>query len=197
MKSPFVKGCLGVLLLLVLGGGFLFWRIKTPPRVGEDFKSLSPAEKQARREDAKKLEEQTADVVRRVKSGDTTPFRIVASEEQLNTLLQDKVRTEKFAIHDLRVGLKTHQLSLQGVVPYKGFDATMTLTGDVVAENGNIVFKADDLLIGGLAKAPDKWKKKIEKQVTKQLGKLLDNADVNVTNASVENGQLVIEGARR
>jgi hypothetical protein len=197
MKSPFVKGCLGVLLILILGGAFLVWRFVTPPQVGEDFKTLSPAQQQARREDAKKLEEEAAEVVRRVKSGDTTPFRLAASEEQLNTLLQDKLRTEKFVIRDLRVGLKTNELSLQGTVPYKGFDATMTLTGDVVAENGDIVFKANELLIGGLAKAPDKWKKKIEKQVTKQLGKLLDSADVKVTNASVENGSLIIEGAKR
>ena len=197
MKSPFVKGCLGVLLLLIIGGGFLFWRFATPPKVGENFKTLSPEEKQARREDAKKLEDEAADVVRRVRRGDTSPFRLVASEQQLNTLLQDKLRTEKFAIRDLRVGLKTKELSLQGTVPYNGVEATMTLTGDVVAENGKIVFKADELLIGGLVKAPDKWKNKIEKQVTKQLGKLLDNADVNVTNAAVENGSLVIEGAKR
>jgi hypothetical protein len=197
MKSPFAKGCLGVLLLLILGGGFIFWRFKTPPKVGENFKALSPQQKQTRRKDAKKLEEEAADVVRRVKRGDTTPFRLVASEQQLNTLFQDKLRTEKFAIRDLRVGLKPHELSLQGTVPYKGFNATLTLTGDVIAENGKIIFKANDLLIGGLARAPDKWKKKIEKQVTKQLGKLLDNADVKVTNASVENGSLILEGAKQ
>ncbi len=183
--------------MLIIGGGFLIWRFTTPPKVGENFKTLSPGEKQVRREDAKKLEKEAADVVRRVKSGDTTPFRLVASEAQLNTLFQDKLQTEKFALRNLRVGLKTNELSLQGTVPYKGFDATMTLTGDVVAENGKIVFKANDLLIGGLAKAPNKWKRKIEKQVTKQLGKLLDNADVNVTNAAVENGSLIIEGAKR
>jgi hypothetical protein len=197
MKSPFVKGCLGLFLLLVLGGGFLFWRLETPPKVGENFKTLSPQQKQARRKDAKKLEEEASDVVRRVKRGDTTPFRLVASEQQLNTLFQDKLRTEKFAIRDLRVGLKPHELSVQGTVPYKGFNATLTLTGDVTAENGKIVFKADDLLIGGLAKAPNKWTRKFEKQVTKQLGKLLDNVDVNVTNASVENGNLILEGAKR
>lgn len=197
MKSLLVKGCLGVLLLIIIGGGFIFWRFKTPPTVGDDFTKLSPEQKQARRQDAQKLEEDFTDVVRRVKNGDTTPFRVAASEEQLNTLLQDKVRTEKFILRDLRVGLKTNELSLQGTMPYKGFDATMTLTGNVVAENGNIVFKADELLIGGLAKAPDKWKKKIEKQVTKQLGKLLENADVNVTNATIENGSLIIEGAKR
>ncbi len=195
MKSIFAKGCLGLVLLLIVGGGYLFWRAKTPPTVGEDFKVLSREEQQRRRNDAQKLEDQTADIVRRVKSGDRKPFRLVATEQQLNTLLQDRIRTDKFALKDLRVGLKSKQLSLQGTVPYKGLETTATLTGDISAQNGRVKFNADKLLIGGLFEAPGDWKEKVEKQVDSQLNKLLSNAKVNVTRAAVEDGQLVLEGA--
>lgn len=197
MKSPFAKGCLALVLLLIVGGGYLFWRVKTPPVVGENFKTFSPEEQQRRRDDAKKLEEETADIVRRVKRGDRAPFRLVATEAQLNTLLQDRIRTDKFALRDLRVGLKADELTLQGNVPYEGLETTATLTGNIETHNGRIVFNAHKLLIGGLIEAPKDWKKKVEEQVTEQLGKLLKNADVNVTRAEVEDGQLVIEGARR
>jgi hypothetical protein len=195
MKSSFAKGCLGLVLLLIVGGGYLFWRAKTPPTVGENFKTLPQEEQQRRRSDAKKLEEQTADIVRRVKSGDRKPFRLVATEQQLNTLLQDRIRTDKFALKDLRVGLKSKQLSLQGTVPYKGLETTATLTGDISAQNGRVKFDADKLLIGGLFEAPGDWKGKVEQQVDNQLNKLLSNAKVNITNAAVEDGQLVLEGA--
>lgn len=195
MKSRIAIGCLGLIILLVAGGGYLFWRAKTPPRVGEDFKSLPREEQQRRRTEAQKLEDQTADIVRRVKSGDRKPFRLVATEQQLNTLLQDRIRTDKFALKDLRVGLKPKQLSLQGTVPYKGLETTATLTGDISAQNGRVKFNADKLLIGGLFEAPGDWKEKVEKQVDSQLNKLLSNAKVNITRAAVEEGQLILEGA--
>lgn len=197
MKSPFAKGCLALIVLFIAGSGYLFWRAKTPPTVGEDFKSLPREEQQRRRNDARKLEEQTSDIVHRVRNGDRKPFRLVATEQQLNTLLQDRIRTDKFALKDLRVGLKSRQLSLQGTVPYKGLETTATLTGDISAQDGRVAFNADQLLIGGLFEAPGNWKKKVESQVTSQLNKLLKNANVNITRAVIEDGQLVIEGAAR
>lgn len=197
MKSPFAKGCLGLFIILIAGAGYIFWRVKNPPVVGENFSVLTAEQKTQRRQSAKQLEDQVSDVVRKVKSGDRSPFRIVATEQQLNTLLQDRIRTEKFAIKNLRAGLDTKQLTLQGDVPYKGLETTATLVGDISAQNGKVLFETDSLLIGGLLEAPKDWKRKIEDQVTTQLNKLIENANVNVTKASVENKQLVIEGAPR
>src|SRR5690349_17443524 len=115
MKSRFAKGCLGLILLMVLGGGYVYWRIISPPKVGTEFAKLSPAEKEERRKDASKLQDSVQDTIRKIKSGDKSPFRLVATENQLNTLLQDRINTDKFPIHDLRVGLADEQLTLQGV----------------------------------------------------------------------------------
>ncbi len=197
MKSPFARGCLGLFVILIIGAGYLFWRIKNPPVVGDNFAVLTEAQKAQRRQSAKVLEDQVSDVVRKVKSGDRTPFRIVASEPDLNTLLQDRIRTEKFVIKNLRAGLDSNQLTLQGDVPYNGLETTATLVGNISAKDGKVLFKTESLLLGGLLEAPKKWKKKIETQVTNQLNKLIEGSNVNVTKAAVEDKKLVIEGAPR
>lgn len=194
MKTSFLKGCLLLVVLLLIGGGYLFWRARTATVVGEDFQKLTPQQQESRRADARKLEEESAEVARRIRKGDRSPFRLVATEQQLNTLLQDRVRTEKFAIKDLRVGLKSERLTLQGTVPYKGLETTATLIGNVSAQNGKIVFNAESLLLGGLVEAPGEWKTKIESQVTKQLNRLLESNKVRIDRATVEEGELIIEG---
>lgn len=194
MNSRFVKVSLLIVLLLAVGGGYLFWRAKTAPVVGENFGHLTPQQQQARREDAKKLEEESAEIVRRIRKGDRSPFRLVATQQQLNTLLQDRIRTDKFAVRDLRVGLESERLSLQGTVPYKNLETTATLIGDISAQDGKILFTADKLLLGGLFEAPGEWKTKIEAQVTKQLNRLLENSRVRIDRASIENNELIIEG---
>ena len=197
MKSPFAKGCLGLFVLLFLGVGFLFWRLKHPPIVGENFATLNPEQKKQRRQEAKKLEDQVSDVIRNVKNGDRSAFQIIATEQQLNTLLQDRIRTEKFIVKNLRTGLDSQKLTLQGDLPYKGLETTMTLSGSVSVQDSKVLFKTEGLLIGGLFEAPKSWKRKIETQVTSQLNKLLENANVNVTQVSIAEKQLVISGQPR
>lgn len=197
MKSRTAKGCFVVVLLLAIGGGFLYWRATTPPRVAENFRELSPEEKQRRRENARRLEEEVQGVARDIRRGDKKPFQIVASEEQLNTLLQDRINTDKFPIRDLRAGLADGKLTLQGTVPYKGLETTATLSGNVSAQNGKVVYRIDSLLMGGLFQAPEKWKRKVEKEVGSQLNKLLEGQDIDMTRAAVENKQLVLEGTPR
>jgi hypothetical protein len=194
MKSRFGKGCLLLVLLLLIGGGYLYWRAKTPPKIAEDFKTLSPQEQQRRREEARKTQDDVQQVIRKIKTGDKSPFRLTASEDVLNTLLQDRINTDKFPIHNLRVGLGDGQLALQGMLPYKGMDATATLTGNVSAKDGKIVYKVDSLLINGLFPAPDKWKRKAQNEVEKNLNKLLESQDVAITHAVIKDRQLVIEG---
>ncbi len=197
MKSPFAKGCLGFFVILIAVAGYVFWRVRNPPVVGDNFAVLTEVQKTQRRQSAKVLEDQVSDVVRKVKSGDRTPFRIVASEPDLNTLLQDRIRTEKFALKNVRAGLDSNQLTLQGDVPYKGLETTATLVGNISAQDGKVLFKTESLLLGGLLEAPKEWKSKIETQVTTQLNKLIEGAKVNVTKASVEDKKLIIEGAPR
>jgi len=197
MKSPFAKGFLGLFVILFFAAGYVFWRVKNPPVVGEKFSALTKEQKTQRRQDAKKLEDQVADVYDKIKDGDRAPFQIIATEQQLNTLLQDRIRTEKFVVKNLRTGLDSQKLSLQGDVPYKGLETTFTLVGNISAQNGKVLFKTESLLIGGLMEAPKSWKRKIETQVTNQLNKLLEKINVDVTKVSIEEKRLVIEGTPR
>jgi hypothetical protein len=197
MKSRFRKGCLLLVLLLLTGGGYVYWRAKTPPKVGEDFKTLSPQEQQRRREEARLTVENVEQVTRKIKSGDKSSFRLPFSEEVLNTLLQDRINTDKFPIHDLRIGLADGQLALQGIIPYKGANVTATLTGSVAAQDGKIVYKADSLIFNGLLPAPKKWRKKAEEEIGKGLNKLLARQEIDITSVAIENKQLVIEGTPR
>lgn len=197
MKSPYAKGCLAVVLLIALGGGYLFWRFKTPPTVADDFTALSVEEQKRRRQDARQFEDEVQDRIRKIKNGDKSPFKLAASEERLNTLLQDRIHTDKFPIRNLRVGLGDGKLALQGVVPYKGAEVTATLSGEVTAANGKLLYKVDSLMLGGLFQAPDKWKEKVQEEVSKNLNKLLENQNVEITRAAVEDKQLIIEGTPR
>jgi hypothetical protein len=194
MKSRTAKGCLFVVLLLIIAGGYVFWRIKTPPKIAENFKELSPAEQQRRRDAAQQKLSEVEDVIHNIKRGDKSPFKLTASEETLNTLVQDRINTDKFAIHDLRIGLGDNDLTLQGTVPFKGMETTATLSGTVRAENGKLAYRVDRFLLGGLFDAPAKWKKKVERGVNEHLNKLLGGQKINITRAAVENKELVIEG---
>ena len=197
MKSRYAIGCALGAVLLIVGIVYLAWRAKTPPKVAENFRQLPPQEQQRRRVEARQLEDQVQEVARKVKSGDKTPFRLVATEDQLNTLVQDRINTDKFAIRDLRVGLDNNQFTLQGTLPYKGVQATATLSGTVSAQDGKLDYKVDSFLIGGLFQAPKKWRRTVEEKITPQLNKLLVEENLYISRAAVEDKQLIIEGAPR
>jgi hypothetical protein len=122
MKRLF-SGCLLVVLLLAGVAAYYYWRVSTAPRVGEaiPFAQLAPQEKERRRASAQKLTEDFGRVIQEAKRGENKKFVITANEEQLNTLLQDRLNTEKFPVRDLRVGLQFDLLLVQGRVLYKGF----------------------------------------------------------------------------
>lgn len=197
MKSCFTKGCLVVVLLLLVGGGYLFWRAKTSPKIAEDFRTLAPQIQKERRTEAQKTVDNVEQIMRRAHSGDKSPFRLVFSEDVLNTLLQDRINTEKFPIHDLRIGLANGQLAMQGVLPYKGMEVTATLSGSLSAQGGKIIYNADSLLFNGLLPAPKKWKERAETEIGKGLNKLIEQQNIKITRAAIENQQLLLEGVPR
>lgn len=181
-------------LLLVTGyAAYRFYQAATPPQVGgTSFAQLSPQEKTARRKDAQKLTEQIQNVVREAKSGAKKRFKITADENQLNTLLQDRLDTSKFPVRDLRVGLAPQELSLQGRVNYNGFDATGTLSGDISAQNGALNFQAKSLQVQGFSvpKLQDNAETEINKALHKWSGELPGRID----KVTIEDRKLTIEG---
>jgi hypothetical protein len=190
MKSRPYLIAAGALAVLVL---FLVWRARTPPVVGETFSQLPPEQQHQRREEVKQLEAQVNDIAASARRKEHKPFTLTVTEAQLNTILQDRLRTEKFAIRDLRAGLVPERLELQGEVDYKGVKVVATLGGSVKVQNDQMVFNADYLKFGGLP-APSKIKEKVESETNKNLNKLLLNAPGKIDRVTIEQGKMSIEG---
>lgn len=193
MKSRATQGCMmGTVALLGLAG-FLFWQAHTPPRVGEAFSQLSSAAQQQRRAGAKQFLEQVHGLEDSAHQKAHRPFNLEVTEQTLNTLLQDNLRTDKFQVRDLRAGLTPDQLTLQGRVKYKGFDMVATLIGDVKAQDGKLVYQADSLKVGGM-NAPGEWKERTQKVVTEKLNDLLKRTPAHIERVTVAQEKLIIEG---
>jgi hypothetical protein len=157
-------GCLAALVMLGFGGWGAY-RALNPPRVGGvAFNQLPPATQKERRVEAQQLIKQVEEVAKAAKKDERQPFTLTASEDQLNTLLQDRLRTEKFPIHDLRVGLSPDLVTVQGSANYQGFDVPATLSGRLSAQNGALVFQVDSLQLRGFP-APGSLKEKAEKSI--------------------------------
>jgi hypothetical protein len=186
-------GCIA--LLVVLGfAGYGAYYAAYPPRVGGvAFKELPPATQKERRVEAQKLVEQVEDVARAAKKDEKKSFILTATEEQLNTLLQDRLRTEKFPIRDLRAGLSPNLLTLQGTINYQGFDAPATMTGTVSAQGGALQFKVDTLQIAGIPMGS--WKEKAQKAVDSSLNKAFGNGNnTRINSVKIESGLLTVTG---
>ena len=172
---------------------FLIWRARTPPQVGESFAQLPPQQQQQRREEVKQLETQVKEIAASARRKEHKPFTLIVTEPQLNTLLQDRLQTDKFPIRNLRAGLHPNLMELQGEVDYKGVNVVATIGGGISAQNGRMVFKADSLKFGGLP-APAKVKKKVESETNKNLNKLLLNAPGKINRVTLQEGKMSIEG---
>lgn len=192
MKNRF--GCIA--LLIVLGfAAYGAYYAANPPRVGGvAFKELPPETQKTRRDEAQKLVEQVEDVARAARKNQKKPFTLTATEEQLNTLLQDRLKTEKFPIRDLRAGLGNEQLTVQGTVNYQGFDAPATLRGTLAAQNGTLDFQVDSLQIAGFP-APGEWKEKAQTSVDGSLKKAFGtNKNARIDSVKIETGLLTVKG---
>jgi hypothetical protein len=187
-------GCLAALVVIGFFG-FGVYRAMVPPRVGGvPFSQLAPETQKERRAEAQKLVEDIEDVARAARKKERKNFSLEVSEEQLNTLLQDRLRTEKFPIDDLRAGLAPGVLTLQGTVKYQGFDVPATLNGTLQAQNGTLDFKIDSLSLSGLP-APGGIKDKAEKAIGGGLQKAFDkDSKARIEKVTIETGKMAVEG---
>ncbi len=183
-----------VLLVVIGASAFFVYKKVTPPQITTSvpFAQLSPPEKTRRRADAQKLTTQIGKVAREIKSGNRKTFRIEASEEQLNTLLQERLDTSKFPVRDLNVGLTPGELAMQGRVLYQGIDATATLTGDVSVKDGKLDFQAADLKLQGFSVGS--LRRRAEKEITRALNKWSEKMPGRLQNVTIEDKKITIEG---
>ncbi len=193
MKRIFSFLLLG--LLLVVGiGAYQFYRTVTPPSISQSvpFAQLSPQEQTQRRQDATKLTEQIQTVVRDAKSGSKKKFTVTATEDQLNTLLQDRLDTSKFPVRDLRVGLAPQSLSLQGRMNYQGYDATGTISGNITAKNGVLNYQAESLKVQGFSVGA--MRDKAETEINNVLKKWSGELPGRIDRVTIEDRKMTLEG---
>ena len=194
MKRSFVP----LILLLIIGASaYVIYRKVSPPSVGNSvpFAQLTPQEKARRRVDVQKLNAQINEIVREAKNGERKTFRVEASEDQLNTLLQDQLDTSKFPVRDLNVGLSPGELAMQGRVNYKGIDATATLTGDVSVKKGQLDFQAGELKVQGFSVGS--LKKKAQKEVTRALNAWSEKLPGKIETVTIDDQKITIEGTTK
>lgn len=170
------------------------WRVIRPPHISDakPFSQLSKPEKIQRRVDGQKLTTQIDSVTREIRSGARKNFRIEASEDQLNTLLQDRLDTSKFPIRDLYVALSPDEVALQGRANYQGIDATATVSGNITAQKGQLAFEAGRFQIQGFSVGS--LRRKVEKQVTKALNDWSAKMPGRIDSVVVADKKIIIEG---
>ncbi len=194
-------GCLALLVVLFLGGWGIY-RAANMARVGGvAFSKLPPQAQKQRRVEAQQLVQNIETIAREAressKSGtQNSPktFEVKASEAQLNTLLQDRLRTEKFPISDLRIGLSRGLVIVQGTVKYGGVEWPATISGALDAKNGALRYQIESLSVTGLP-APPKLRDKAQKAIENGLQKALANKNrANFDSVEIAPGELTVRG---
>ncbi len=168
------------------------WRTSTRPRVGEDFTTLAPIEKEKRRAETKQLDAQIKDIRKSAQAKENKRFTLQISENQLNTLLQDRLDLSKFPITNLRAALDPNRLTLKGDASYRGFPAEARLAGNIEVQNGALAFKAESLEISGVPVSS--LRDKAETEITKGLQKLLQEAPGKIDRVEIGDRTMTIEG---
>ena len=194
-------GCLALSVMLLFGG-FGIYRAAFPPRLsGPSFQQLSPQTQKQRRVEAQTLVEQVESIARDARRKDSEPksktFTVEASEEQLNTLLQDRLRTEKFPISDLRIGLSKQQITVQGIAKYGGIDWPASISGTLEAQNGALSYRIQSLTVSGRP-APAKLRAKAQDAIESGLQKAFSSENrARIDSVEIEPGKLTVRGQTR
>lgn len=184
-----------VLLIALLLSVREIYRAVFPPRVSAPFSKLPPQVQKERRIEAQNLVAQVEAVARDAKVADAPKvFVVQASEAQLNTLLQDRLRTEKFPISGLQIRLFNNILQVQGIAKYGGIDWPATISGTLQARNGALSYRIESLSVTGLP-APRKLRDKAQKAIESGLQKAFAGQNrARIDAVEITPGQLTIRG---
>ena len=189
-----MKRFLSVALFLALAlGSWKIYRVFNPSRP-TPFASLPIEEQKKRRVEAQTLVEKVETIARDAKSGAKSDFTLEISDDQLNTLLQDRIKSQNLPIRDVSAALEPGTVVLNGNGDYKGFSAPVVMRGTLVAQNGGAVFNVDSLTVAGVS-APEKWKTEIQKAVGEGFEKVINAQNgVRVDSIVIESGKMTIQG---
>ena len=177
-----------------LGVGAVLLLLFLRPRSGPVPLSQLPAgEQERRRADVQKLEEEAKGIGEAAKQKKSVRFRVTVSEEQLNTMLQERLKPGSAPIHGVQATLSPGVVNVNGTVDYKGASLPASLSGTLDAQGGRVTFHADSLTISHLP-APGALKGKVESDINERLGQGLTEAPLKVEELTIEQGQLTIAG---
>ena len=192
---PSMKKLLLLIALIALaGGGLLAYRAFFGPAPVPRLSDLPPQQQAARRADAQALVGQVEEVARAVKKGEKTDFTITATQAQLNTLLQDKIKIKNSPVSELSARLQPDQLILNGRAKYGGITVPVVINGDLKASNGGLELKIASLKLGGL-NAPADWKQKAQTAASDALEKALSGGQkLRFEDVRIEREKLTVSG---
>lgn len=184
-----------MVLLLVVGGAFWWIGSQRAPRVHvTPLASLSPQEQQKRRAQAQHAVEQVKAIAQDAKNGTSKEFTLQLTQDELNTLVQDRLTTMNLPLRNPRIGLQNGQLIFEGDGTYKGIEAPISASGTVSAQDGDIAFEIDSLTLGGLP-APSDLKEKAQSVVSDGLKKALkEKGSAKIESVEIGDGTLTIKG---
>lgn len=192
-------GCAcGILVLLVIiAGGVMMWRLSIPPqRLASSVPATS--EQRAQQETVvRQLHDQMAAIHDQAQQKQHAPFTLHITETQLNGILAKGVeKGGKYNVQNLAAQLQPGILTLQGTANYHGAPVTLTLTGNVELKNSQIQFNAKSLWLGPF-QAPSKWKNEVSEFVSKQLNKAVSKDASRLDTIEIKSGELIITGVTR
>ena len=188
------KFALPVVLLLLLIGGFFAYRVFSGPPAAPRLADLSPAQQQARRDDAEKLIKQVDEVARAAREKQRTQFKVTATQDQLNTLLQDKMKIKDSPVTGLSAALQPDALILSGRAQYKGLEVPVVINGNLRARDGGLEMQIQSLKLGGFD-APANWQERARKVSSEAIEKALSGKQkVRFESVEIENEKLTVTG---
>ena len=181
-------------LLLVVVGGYFAYRAFSGPAAAPRLADLPPAERAERRAQAARLTQEVDRVARASRAGERRPFAVTATQDQLNTLLQDKIEVKNSPVTGLSATLQPNSLVLSGRAQYKGLDVPVVINGDLRARDGGLELQVESLTLGGFG-APQNWKDKAQKASSAALEKALGGGkNVRFEAVKIEDQKLTVSG---
>ena len=188
------KLVISIVLLLIVAGGYVAYRAFSGPAVAPRLSDLPPAQQAERRADAQQLVEKVDEVARAARKNERSDFAVTASQDQLNTLLQDKLKLKNSPISGLSAALQPDSLILSGRAKYNGITVPVIINGDLKARDGRLDLQIQSLTLGGFS-APAEWKNKVQKLASEALEKALsDGQKVRFDSVKIESEQLTVTG---
>ena len=183
-----------LVLLLIIAGGYFAYRKAMGPPPAPRLADLPPKVQAERRADAEDLVRDVDKVARAARKNERAPFNVTATQDQLNTLLQDKIKIKNLPIRDLSAALQPNSIVVSGRAKYNGIKVPVVINGDLKARDGGLDLQIQSLTLGGFS-APSDWKNKAQDAISKALEEALSGGQkVRFESVEIESEKLTVRG---